>query len=293
MHMSVIKTNALTKYYGKHRGINAVSLEVNEGDKFGFVGPNGAGKSTFIRLLFGLLLPSSGDIWLFDQHTKLPSTELRKKIGYIPSEVNYYDAMTSKELLLYSAGFYTGVEQEKMFELAEYFELNLDKRIEELSTGNKKKTAIIQSLLHSPELLIMDEPTSGLDPLIKNKFFDLLEEQNQKGLTIFFSSHILSEIQRLCSKTAVIREGEIVAVENVYELLQKQVKRCQIIFKEDQPQIGLPKGFQNASWSGNKLVVEFYGDVNMLMDWVSQQELLDITVEEPDLETVFLNYYKR
>lgn len=291
--MSVIRTNSLTKYYGKHRGVHSVSLEINEGDKYGFVGPNGAGKSTFIRLLLGMLLPSSGDIWLFDQHVKTSNVEARKKIGYIPAEVNYYDAMTSKELLLYSAGFYTGVEQEKMFELAEYFELNLDKRIEELSTGNKKKTAIIQSLLHSPELLIMDEPTSGLDPLIKNKFFDLLEEENEKGLTIFFSSHILSEIQRLCTKTAVIREGEIVAVENVYELLQKQVKRCQIIFKEDQPQTDLPKGFQNASWSGNKLVVEFYGDVNMLMDWVSQQKLLDITVEEPDLETVFLNYYKR
>ena len=240
-----------------------------------------------------MLIPTSGEALLFDQNVIKHGAELRNKIGYIPSEVNYYDTMTSKELLLYSAGFYEDVNKQIIYELAEYFELNLEKRISELSTGNKKKTAIVQSFLHEPELLIMDEPTSGLDPLIKNKFFDLLEEKNEKGMTVFFSSHILSEVQRFCNKAAVIREGEIIAIENVKDLLKSQVKRCRMTFKQPVKDMEFPDNFKNITKKSNRLTFDFHGEVNDLVKWTSSYELIDISIEEPDLETIFMNYYRR
>jgi ABC-2 type transport system ATP-binding protein len=289
--MHAIKTTNLTKLYGEHVGIQNVSLEINQGEVFGFVGPNGAGKSTMIRTILGLLRPTSGSGSLFGQDIA-DGDEIRKRIGYLPSEVNYYDEMTSLELLEYHMRFYGKSDRAKIEELAAYFELDLYKKITDLSFGNKKKCAILQALLHEPDLLILDEPTSGLDPLMQNRFFELLEERNKKGVTIFFSSHILSEVQRICSRAAVIKNGEIIAIEDITQLMSKQVKRVRLTYKQT-TEITPLQGMKELHWHGNKLGFNYVGDIKQLLIWMNEQDLTDVTLEEPDLETIFMNYYER
>lgn len=270
-----------------------VSLEVKKGEVFGFIGPNGAGKSTAIRTLLGLLIPSSGSAKMLGMDVITQGAELRKKIGYLPSEVHYYDEMSSRELLEYHSKFYGEVNHSEIERLAEHFELDLDKKITDLSFGNKKKCAIIQSVLHNPELLIFDEPTAGLDPLMQNRFFELLEEQNKKGVTIFFSSHMLSEIQRMCDRAAVIRNGEITAVEDISALLKKQMKKGRFIFREKPATDSFPEGIQHPVWHNNKLTFEYVGEIKLLIDWMSKIDLIDAVLEEPDLESIFMTYYER
>ena len=198
--MNVIEVKNLTKTYGKSRGISDVSFNVEQGEIFGFIGPNGAGKSTTIRTLLSLIHPTSGSATIFGKDIVKDAPAIKKDIGYLPSEVFYYDNMRVKDLLKYSASFYKKDCRKRMNELAEIMELDLNRKIDDLSLGNKKKVGIVQGLLHEPKLIILDEPTSGLDPLMQHKFFELLEEENKKGATILFSSHILSEVQRLCDR---------------------------------------------------------------------------------------------
>ncbi len=289
--MNVIEASDLCKNYGNDVGIKNINLEIKKGEVFGFIGPNGAGKSTFIRTLLGLLHPSSGTAKVLGHNIKNKSEEIRKKLGYLPSEVNYYDGMSSRELLEYHAGFYENVDTIKIKTLSEIFELDLDRKIEELSFGNKKKCAIIQSVIHEPDLLILDEPTSGLDPLMQNRFFELLEEENKKGTSIFFSSHILAEVQRLCNRAAIIRKGEISAVEDIQSLLEKQMKKARFVFKEKQ-ELKFISGVQNPTWTNNKLTFDYIGPVKELIKWMNQLDLQDAVLEEPDLETIFMNYYQ-
>jgi len=289
--MNVIEASDLCKNYGNDVGIKNINLEIKKGEVFGFIGPNGAGKSTFIRTLLGLLHPSSGRAKVLGHNIKNKSEEIRKKLGYLPSEVNYYDGMSSRELLEYHAGFYENVDTTKIKTLSEIFELDLDRKIEELSFGNKKKCAIIQSVIHEPDLLILDEPTSGLDPLMQNRFFELLEEENKKGTSIFFSSHILAEVQRLCNRAAIIRKGEISAVEDIQSLLEKQMKKARFVFKEKQ-ELKFISGVQNPTWTNNKLTFDYIGPVKELIQWMNQLNLQDAVLEEPDLETIFMNYYQ-
>jgi ABC-2 type transport system ATP-binding protein len=291
--MKAIEINKLTKYYGEAIGIKDVSFEVEKGEVFGFIGPNGAGKSTAIRTLLGLLKPTSGSATILGHDIVEQGKELRHKVGYLPSEVNYYAEMTSRELLEYSAGFYDNVDLKEIDRLAAHFELDLDKLIEDLSFGNKKKCAIVQCLLHKPELLILDEPTSGLDPLMQNRFFDLLEELNKNGTTIFFSSHILSEIQRMCDRAAVIRKGEIIAVEHIQLLLEKQMKKVRLVVTGEDVSLSYPEGVQNVKQLGQKISFDYVGDVNPLLNWLAAAPLQDVVMEEPDLESIFMNYYER
>jgi ABC-2 type transport system ATP-binding protein len=218
--VSIIEVNNLTKYYGKSRGIVDVSFNVEEGEIFGFIGPNGAGKSTTIRLLLSLIYPTSGSAKIFGKDCIEYGPMLRQDIGYLPSEVFYYEGMKVLDLLKYSASFYKKDCSERMYELAEIMELDLKRRIDDLSYGNKKKVGIVQGLLHEPRLLLLDEPTSGLDPLMQRKFFDLVREENEKGATVFFSSHILGEVQRLCSRVAIIKEGSLIETQDI-KTLQK------------------------------------------------------------------------
>lgn len=289
--MNVIESIGLSKNYGEDVGIKDINLEIKKGEVFGFIGPNGAGKSTFIRTLLGLLIPTSGTANILGQCIENKPEEIRKKIGYLPSEVNYYDGMSSRELLEYHAGFYDDVEHGKIEALATLFELDLNRKIEELSFGNKKKCAIIQAVLHNPEILILDEPTSGLDPLMQNRFFELLEEENKKGTTIFFSSHILSEIQRMCTRAAIIRKGEISAVEDIQSLLGKQMKKARFIFIVKK-ELSYIDGVQNPVWTNNKLTFDYIGPVKDLIKWMNDLDLKDAVLEEPDLETIFMNYYQ-
>nr|WP_262914140.1 ABC transporter ATP-binding protein [Portibacter lacus] len=274
-------------------GIEDVSISIEKGEVYGFIGPNGAGKSTAIRTLIGLLQPTSGSATINGKDVFQHGASLRKSIGYLPSEVHYYDRMSSRELLEYHCRFYGIKDYTKIEELASDFELDLDKEIEDLSFGNKKKCGIIQAMVHEPEILILDEPTSGLDPLMQNVFFNKLEELNQKGVTIFFSSHVLSEIQRICKRAAIIRNGRIVAIENIDGLLKKQMKLVKVIFKEVPSNLVLPEGAQKKTWSNKKLSFEYIGSTTVLINWLSNHEVFDLTLTEPDLESLFMNYYER
>ena len=192
----VIEIKELTKYYGKARGIIDVSFSVHEGEIFGFIGPNGAGKSTTIRTLLGLLYPTSGSATIFGRDCIRDGSELRRDIGYLPAEVYYYDNMKVIDLLKYSSSFYGKVDLPRIRELAGIMDLDLTRKIDDLSYGNKKKVGIVQGLLHRPKLIILDEPTSGLDPLMQKKFFELIREENKNGATVLMSSHILTEVDR-------------------------------------------------------------------------------------------------
>tara|TARA_B100001142_G_C14223819_1_gene612640 strand:+ start:198 stop:1073 length:876 start_codon:yes stop_codon:yes gene_type:complete len=289
--MNAIELSSLSKFYGNQCGIDSVSFTVKKGEIFGFIGPNGAGKSTTIRTLLGLLKATSGKAEIMGIDIGNEGAMIREKIGYLPSEVDYYSEMSSKELLLYHAAMYKVVDVEnKIQELATYFQLELDRPIDDLSYGNKKKCAIIQSVLHDPEVLILDEPTGGLDPLMQNRFFELLERQNKKGVTIFFSSHVLSEIQRMCDRAAIIRDGKIMAVEDISTLLSKQMKMVRLVTTSVN-NIILPVGALNHHQSGQKITFDYVGPTQDLIIWLSSQSIIDVTLSEPDLERIFMNYY--
>ena len=291
--MKAIEFHGLTKFYGKHRGIESIEFSVTKGEIFGFIGPNGAGKSTAIRTLLGLLHPSGGSAAILGHDVVNEGVQARLKVGYLPAEVDFYPEMTSRELLQYHAGLY-GLENGdiKIEELAEYFELALDRPIDDLSYGNKKKCAIIQAVLHEPEVLILDEPTGGLDPFMQNRFFELMESLNKKGVTVFFSSHVLSEIQRMCDRAAVIRDGKITAIEDISSLLSKQMKKVRLVLKK-KAELSLPDGFQNHHSTGTKHNFDFVGPTEVLIRWLAEQDLVDVVLTEPDLESIFMNYYQR
>ena len=290
--MSIIEVNNLTKYYGKARGIVDVSFNVDEGEIFGFIGPNGAGKSTTIRLFCSLIYPSSGQAKIFGKDVIKYGPEIRQDIGYLPSEVFYYDRMKVIDLLKYSASFYKKDCTERLYELAETMELDLKRRIDDLSYGNKKKVGIVQGLLHQPKVLFLDEPTSGLDPLMQKKFYKLIREENERGVTVFLSSHILGVVQKMCSRVAIIKEGSIVDIQDVRTLQQDNYKKVHIVADEiDEKQFDLPGVIKLEKENG--AVSFFYkGDINRITRAISEQKLSDLTIEEPTLEEIFMHYYE-
>ncbi len=291
--MSIIETHHLTKYYGKSRGIIDVSIQVEEGEIFGFIGPNGAGKSTTIRLLLSLIFPTSGSATIFGKDVVRYGPEIRRHIGYLPSEVFYYEGMRVIDLLRYSASFYDGNHTQRMRELAEYMELELDRRIDDLSYGNRKKVGIVQGLLHAPKLIFLDEPTAGLDPLMQRKFFDLVRRENQeRGVTVFFSSHILSEVQRLCDRVAIIREGRIVEISDIQTLQKNNYKRVRVAAEDVTPEHFQLPGVTNLEQSNGSLRFFFKGDVNTLLQRIAALKVQDVTIEEPTLEEIFMHYYE-
>ncbi len=291
---NIIQTKNLTKSYGKDRGIVDVSMEVKEGEIFGFIGPNGAGKSTLIRTLLGLQKQTSGSATIFGKDISNYATDIAADIGYLPSEVFYYDGMKVKDLLNYSASFYKGDYSARITQLATRLDLDLNRKIDDLSYGNRKKVGIIQALLHEPKLLILDEPTGGLDPLMQQTFFEILEEENKKGVTIFLSSHILSEVQRLCEKVAIIKEGMIIEVNNVREMNDDNYKKCHIEFTDNQNlgQFEDVPGITNLSIDEMKVSFIYKGDMNQLLAVISSYEVVDLTISEPSLEEIFLHFYK-
>ena len=290
--MSVIEVKDLTKYYGKARGIVDVSFHVDEGEIFGFIGPNGAGKSTTIRLLLSLIYPTSGSATLLGKDAIKYGPELRQHIGYLPSEVFYYDRMKVIDLLNYSASFYPGDHKQRMHELAEVMELELNRRIEDLSYGNRKKVGIVQGLLHRPRLLFLDEPTAGLDPLMQRKTFELIREENQRGVTVFFSSHILGEVQRMCSRVAIIKEGRIIEVADIRTLQKNNYKKVQVMGEGlSADHFNLP-GVTNLEQHDGSLRFFYKGDINAVTHKIGEIPVADVTIEEPTLEEIFLHYYE-
>jgi ABC-2 type transport system ATP-binding protein len=289
-----VETDKLTKFYGKARGIKDVSFNVEKGEIFGFIGPNGAGKSTTIRILLSLIYPSSGSAEIFGMDCIKKAPEIAKRIGYLPSEVFYYDGMRVKDLLNYSASFYKKDCKQKIQELSSRMNLDLNKKIDDLSFGNKKKVGIVQGLLHSPDLIILDEPTSGLDPLMQQTFFDLLAEENKRGATVLMSSHVLSEVQRLCSRVAIIKEGKIIKLEKISVLKESNIKRFKFKVKNNVPDDYFAvEGVNDLKVEGDIHSFIFKGDINAITSKLSGLSLSNLWVDEPDLEEIFMHYYSK
>jgi ABC-2 type transport system ATP-binding protein len=295
---TIISTKDLTKYYGKSRGIEHVNLDVKEGEIFGFIGPNGAGKSTTIRTLLGLLAPTSGSATIFGKDIVKHGPEIREEIGYLPSEVFYYDNMRVIDLLRYSASFYRNKPrkeiEDRMYALAKLLDLDLKKKIDDLSYGNKKKVGIVQGLQHSPKLIILDEPTGGLDPLMQQTFFDLLRQEHARGATVLFSSHILSEVQKLCDRVAIIKEGRIIKVERMEDLRRNSYAkvRLELAAPINKAWLKLP-GISNLTIKGKHVSFLYRGDINAITKLTVSMKLASIWIEEPELEEIFMHYYQK
>lgn len=288
--MAAIEIRELTKYYGKTRGIDHISFDVDEGAFFGFIGPNGAGKSTTIRTLLGLLKSTSGSAYVLGNDIESDQATLLKEIGYLPSEAVFYTGMRVRELLKLAADV-RGLDCTKEAkQLCERLQLDYNQKIEELSFGNRKKVGIIAALQHQPKLLILDEPTSGLDPLMQKEFFDILGERNQNGTTIFLSSHILSEVQRNCTKAAIIRGGRIIVCDSVETLAKTNAKRVQIRGKIE---LGHLEGMRDRKDSMDGVSFLYSGDMNPLLQCLSQGKIQDLSISDPDLEEIFLHYYEK
>lgn len=287
--MNIIEINQLTKYYGKTKGIENVSFKVEEGEIFGFIGPNGAGKSTTIRTLLSLIYPTGGSAKIFGKDILQYGHEIKEDIGYLPSEVFYYENMKVIDILKYSASFYKKDCSKRMYELAEIMDLDLNRKVDDLSYGNKKKVGIVQGLLHEPKLLILDEPTSGLDPLMQQKFFDLILEENKKGTTVLFSSHILTEVQKLCTRVGIIKDGGMIRVDDIEKLKGDNYKRFSMVVND-------AKGFD---FEGvNDLVIDkkkisflYKGDINRVIQVLATKHVENLIIEEPTLEEIFMHYY--
>lgn len=290
--MSVIQTKNLTKYYGKEKGIENVSINVEQGEIFGFIGPNGAGKSTTIRLLLSLIYPTSGEAKLFGKDAIKYGPEVRKRIGYLPSEIFYYDKMKVKDLLSYSASFYEKDCTKRIKQLSEIMELDLNRRIEDLSYGNKKKVGIVQGLLHEPDLIILDEPTGGLDPLMQQKFFNIIKDENKKGTTIFFSSHILREVQELCNRVAIIRSGSIIEIEDIKTLRENNYKKISVFGDEIDSRVFKVEGVTKLETKVDEVNFFYKGDINIITKAISSIKARDVSIEEPTLEEIFMHYYE-
>jgi ABC-2 type transport system ATP-binding protein len=287
-----IETRRLTKSYGRARGITDLDLQVEAGEIFGFIGPNGAGKSTTIRTLLGLIYPTSGSGLILGLDIVRQSREIKKQTGYVPAEAGFYPKMTVAEFLRYSAGFYPGATEDRARDLATVLDLDQKRKIADLSRGNQRKLMIVQALIHRPRLLILDEPTVGLDPLIQAKFFDLLQEENRRGVTIFLSSHILSEVQKSCRRVAIIKKGRIAAVEDVESLRKKQLRRVRLEFvRAPKESLLTLKGMIAPQIEGNVLNFMYAGTVGALLAFLEGLPVADLTIEEPALEEIFRHYY--
>ena len=288
--MEAIQTQALTKFYGKARGIRELSLQVEQGEFFGFIGPNGAGKSTTIRCLLGLITPTSGSARVLGLDIGADRKEILARTGYLPSEAVFYRGMRVREVLKLSADLRGKNCAREAEALCERLQLDTGKKVEELSFGNRKKVGIVCALQHKPELLILDEPTSGLDPLMQREFFSILQERNREGATVFLSSHILSEIQRNCTRAAIIREGRLLACGSVEELSRTNARRVTL---RGTAQIQALSGIRDLRTTEEGLSFLYSGDMQTLLSCLSGGRVEDVTIAEPDLEEVFLHYYEK
>ena len=290
METKAIFAENLTKYYGRARGIDGLDLTVEPGDFFGFIGPNGAGKSTTIRTLLGLISPTAGKGCVLGLDIEKNKKAILERVGYLPSDTAFYSGMKVRDMLKLSADLHRKDCNAVASELCDRLQLDRDRKVEDLSFGNRKKVGIVCALQHDPELLILDEPTGGLDPLMQHEFFSILQERNSKGTTVFLSSHILSEIQRYCSRAAVIREGKIIACDSVEKLAKTSARRVTLrgSLKPD----ALPEA---KDWKESDGTVSFLynGEMNQLIRTLAGTDITELTVAEPDLEEIVLHFYQK
>jgi ABC-2 type transport system ATP-binding protein len=290
----LIRTQALTKSYGRRRGLAGLDLEVHEGEVYGFLGPNGAGKTTTIRILLDLIRPTSVQATVFGASPRGGGPALRRRIGYLPGDFTVLGGQTGRELLTHLAHLRGGVAADRIEALAGRLELDLSTRIGKLSKGNRQKVGVVQAFMHEPELFILDEPTAGLDPIIQQRFLELVAEARANGQTVFMSSHVLSEVQQSADRVGIIRDGKLVAIEAVEALRRRAVRRVEIAFDEAVPLeafSGLPD-LVDARVEGNVLRCRLTGRADGLVKAAARFGVATLKVEEPDLEELFLIYYR-
>ena len=288
--MNAIETRQLTKFYGSARGIEKLDLTVEQGDFFGFIGPNGAGKSTTIRTLLGLISPTGGQARVLGLDIRKDKPKLLSRVGYLPSEITFYAGMKVSEVLSLSARLRGRDCRKEAEALCQRLQLDVSRRVEDLSLGNRKKVGIVCALQHDPELLILDEATSGLDPLMQREFFEILKERNQAGVTVFLSSHVLSEIQHHCNQAAIIRGGKIVNSGAVSQLAQSSARRVQLRGKADLTGLS---GIRDLTQSAEGASFLYSGEPQALLQTLARGTVRDLTIAEPDLEEIFLHYYEK
>ena len=286
--MNAIQTDGLTKFYGRSRGIIDLDLEVHEGEFYGFIGPNGAGKSTTIRILMGMIHKTRGSAKILGKDILKDKEQILSVTGYLPSEAVFYPDMRGRDLIRLSADLRRKDCRKASADLCERLQLDPSRRISELSFGNRKKLAVVCALQHDPLLCILDEPTGGLDPLMQREFFEILKERNKKGMTVFLSSHILSEVQRFCSRAAIIREGRIIASGSVEELTRTNAKRVTVRGTFDPSSLPDVRDLQI---SGDTVSFLYGGDINLFLSRLSRHQIVDLSISEPNLEESFLHYY--
>src|SRR5215203_4450510 len=292
----VIETEKLTKVYGrKARGIEDVDLVVEEGEVFGFLGPNGAGKTTTIRVLLNFLRPTGGRARVFGMDSRRENVEIRSRVGNLPGEFALEDRMTGEELLRFFARLRGVKDLGYAYELAERLEADLNRQMRRLSRGNKQKIGLVQAMFHRPPLLILDEPTGGLDPLVQEEFLEIIGEVRDEGRTVFFSSHNLAEVERVCDRVGIVRAGRLVAVETTETLIDKSFRHVVLTFDQDVD----PKPFESLSGvrdlagEGRRISFTLYDDLDEMVKLAADHNLVNMEYERPSLEEVFLTYYER
>jgi len=294
MTETMIETRGLTKRYGRRTlALDGLTLDVTKGEVLGFLGPNGAGKTTTIRLLLDLIRPTSGEIRLFGLDSRRDGLETRRRIGYLPGELPFEGRQNGWELLTFLGNLRGGVGHRHIRALAERFELDLDQPIRTLSKGNKQKVGLVQAFMHEPELLILDEPSSGLDPLLQREFLDLVREVRNEGRTVFMSSHILAEVEDIADRVAILREGSLVAVEDIHSLKQRAVRRMEILFDGPVPpeEFSIIPGVRDVKVDGNTLSCTVEGPADALIKAAARFAVISVLSRAPDLEDAFLEYY--
>lgn len=287
----MLKIDKLTKYYGKIKGIENLSLELNEGEIFGFIGPNGAGKSTTIKCIMNLINKNSGDIYIDGKINSKDDLELKEIIGYLPSEISLYDDMTVKQILDYNAQFYKKDTSLKRKELVTKFQLDESKKVEQLSLGNLKKLGIVLALVHDPKLIILDEPTSGLDPIMQDVFYNILKEEREKGNTIFYSTHILSEIKKICDRVGIIKDGNLIKVETLKEMKNNNLVIVTIKSRKI-ANIKTELKFKILEETEEEIKILYNDDINKLIKLLECYNLEKLLIEELSIEDMFIHYYK-
>ena len=289
-----ISSKNLTKFYGKHRGISGVNLEINEGEVFGLLGPNGAGKTTCIRIFLDFIRPTSGSAKVLGMDSRSESLEIRRNTGYLPGDFITYEKLTAEELLQYFANL-RGGHLRKAKVLAERFDLDLSRKIGELSRGNRQKVGLIQAFMSDPKLLILDEPTTGLDPLLQQEFHALVLEEAASGKTLFVSSHVLPEVEIICDRVGIIREGSIVAVEEVATLRKQTVTKIAIEFEEAVSKADFEKiaGVSEVAIKDHHLTCNVTGSLDSLIKLAAKYTVVNLQSGHPALEEVFLTFYNQ
>lgn len=286
----MIKVENIKKYYGKYLGVEDISFEINKGEIYGLIGPNGAGKTTAIRAMMGMISIDKGKISIGGKSIPNDLKQIKNKIGYLPGEVNFYENMKVKDFFDFNDKFYKNIDKKYENELIELLELETNKKFKELSMGNKKKVGIIQAIIHKPEYIIFDEPTNGLDPLLQQKLYEILKNEKERGATILFSSHILSEVEKICDRVGIMKKGKIIKESQIEEISKISKKAITIYNLENK---NLFKDFEVKEKSGS--FITYFVKTQNLNDFfgiLSKSSYEDIEIKKPSLEEIFIDYYR-